>query len=129
MLFPVYVFAETFGDSLGTTGKQVAGWLSSVGFEHATELVSTLSLVLGWLLTRVFTWAAKKLPTTWYWNDKTQKFAVGKAFLILSKLFGNRVLYYNPKFEGNPDIAEEQKKKIIQEYLQQHSADIKVEVK
>lgn len=132
MLFPVIVFAETFSDSLGTAGKQVASWLSSFGIEHATEIVSTLSVVIGWAFTRIFTWIIKKSPTTWYWNEKTQTFVAGWISRQFAKAFGKRVLFYNSKFVAPKEvseIAEEQKKKIIQEYLQQHSKDVTIEVK
>lgn len=129
MLFPVWVFAETFSDSLGTAGRQVASWLQSFGIDHATEIVSALSLVIGWACTRIFTFVVKRKTKTWYWNEKTQKFAVNWIFKLLSGLFGKRVLYYNPRFEGPTEITDEQKKKIIKEYLQQHSKEIKVEVK
>lgn len=132
MLFPVYVFAETFSDSLGSTGKQVASWLSSFGIEHATEIVSTLSVVIGWAFTRLFTFIVKNTKTTWYWNEKTQTFAAGKVSQFLAGAFGKRVLFYNAKFKAPSEVselAEDQKRKIIQEYLQQHTSDLKIEVK
>ena len=132
MLFPVIVFAETFSDSLGSAGKLVASWLSSIGAQDVVVIVSALSGVIGYVFTRLFTLICKRTPTTWYWNPKTQTFVAGKLSQLLAGLFGKRILYYNSKFvnpDENSDIAEEQKKKIIQEYLQQHSNEITVEVK
>lgn len=54
MLFPVIVFAETFSDSLGTAGKHVAGWLSSIGVQDVIMIVSALSGLIGYAFTRLF---------------------------------------------------------------------------